>query len=96
MKSLFSQKDYRVTRVAEHPKVKLYTSLKAKYSCAIGGVMVDGMTAGQLADALFEKYKIHVVGVNWENIHTVRITPHVYTTIADLDKLVGAIKTIAG
>jgi len=89
-------KNYWATRVIEHPKVKLQTSLKAKYSCAIGGVMVDGMTAGQLADALFEKYKIHVVGVNWENIHTVRITPHVYTTIADLDKLVGAIKTIAG
>ena len=89
-------KNYWATRVKDIPKVKLQTSLNAKYSCAICGVSVDGMTPGALADALFEKYKIHVVGVNWENIHTVRITPHVYTTIADLDKLVGAIKTIAG
>jgi selenocysteine lyase/cysteine desulfurase len=88
-------KNYWATRVQDIPKVKLQTSLKAKYSCAICGVSVDGMTPGALADALFDKYKIHVVGVSWENINTVRVTPHVYTTLADLDKLVGAIQTIA-
>jgi selenocysteine lyase/cysteine desulfurase len=82
-------KNYWATRVQDVPKVKLH------YSCAICGVSVDGMTPGALADALFDKYKIHVVGVNWENIHCVRVTPHVYTTIADLDKLVGAIQTTA-
>jgi selenocysteine lyase/cysteine desulfurase len=88
-------KDYWATRVQGIPKVTLQTSLKAKYSCAICGVSVDGMTPGALAEALFDKYKIHVVGVSWENIKTVRVTPHVYTTIADLDKLVGAIQAIA-
>jgi len=45
--------------------------------------------------ALFDKYKIHTVGIVWENISCVRITPHVYTPLADLDKLVGAIGEIA-
>ena len=54
-----------------------------------------GVKPSALADALFDKYKIHVVGVSWENINTVRVTPHVYTTLADLDKLVGAIQAIA-
>jgi selenocysteine lyase/cysteine desulfurase len=53
------------------------------------------MTPGQLDGALFEKYKIHTVGINWENISCVRITPHVYTTLNDLDKLVKAIGEIA-
>jgi selenocysteine lyase/cysteine desulfurase len=35
------------------------------------------------------------VGIVWENISCVRITPHVYTTLPDLDKLVRAIKTLA-
>jgi selenocysteine lyase/cysteine desulfurase len=44
---------------------------------------------------LFSNYKIHTVGIVWENISCVRITPHVYTRIQDLDKLVMAIDTIA-
>jgi len=35
------------------------------------------------------------VGIVWENISCVRVTPHVYTPLADLDKLVRAIETIA-
>ena len=49
------------------------------------------MTPAQLASALFDKYKIHTVGIVWENISCVRVTPHVYTTIPDLDKMVRAI-----
>jgi selenocysteine lyase/cysteine desulfurase len=88
-------KNYWASRVQHIPKVKLHTSLKPEYSCAICGVTVDGMTPGELDSALFTKYKIHTVGIVWENISCVRITPHVYTTINDLDKLVKAIGEIA-
>ena len=44
-----------------------------------------------LNDFLFAKYKIHAVNIEWENIKCVRITPHVYTSLADLDKLVAAL-----
>ncbi len=89
-------KDYWATRVQSIPKVKLHTSLDARYSCAICGVSIDGMTPSELENALFNQYKIHTVGIVWEKISCVRVTPHVYTTIADLDKLVRAIGEIAG
>jgi len=88
-------KYYWASRVRETAKVKLHTSLDPSYSCAICGVSIDGMTPAQLEVALFDQYKIHSVGIVWENISCVRVTPHVYTTLADLDKLVGAIQTIA-
>jgi selenocysteine lyase/cysteine desulfurase len=88
-------KNYWASRVQSIPKVRLHTSLNPKYSCAICGVSIDGMTPGQVSSALFDKYKIHTVGIVWENISCVRITPHVYTPVADLDKLVGAIGEIA-
>ena len=88
-------KNYWASRVQQIPKVKLHTSLNLNYSCAICGVSIDGMTPGQLAGALFDKYKIHTVGIVWENISCVRVTPHVYTPIPDLDKLVTAIGEIA-
>ena len=88
-------KNYWATRVQSIPKVKLHTSLNPEYSCAICGVFIDGMTPGQVSGALFDKYKIHTVGIVWENISCVRVTPHVYTTLTDLDKLVGAIGEIS-
>jgi len=88
-------KDYWAKKVQQIPKVKLHTSLNPKYSCAICGVTIDGMTPGELDSALFNQYKIHTVGINWENISCVRVTPHVYTTLHDLDKLVRAIVEIA-
>jgi selenocysteine lyase/cysteine desulfurase len=88
-------KNYWASRVQNIPKVKIHTSFKDEYACAICGVSVDGMTPGELDSALFGNYKIHTVGIVWENISCVRITPHVYTRIQDLDKLVMAIDTIA-
>src|SRR5450432_1227326 len=74
-------KNYWMTRVKDLPKVKLNTSLDPKWGCAIGNVGVEGKKPGELDSFLFDKYKIHTVGIVWENISGVRITPNVYTTI---------------
>jgi selenocysteine lyase/cysteine desulfurase len=88
-------KNYWATKVKDIPRVKLHTSLKPQFSCAICGVSIDGMTPGELDTALFNQYKIHTVGIVWENVSCVRVTPHVYTRLADLDKLTHAIEKIA-
>jgi selenocysteine lyase/cysteine desulfurase len=88
-------KNYWASRVQNIPKVKIHTSFKDEYACAICGVSINGMTPGELDSALFTNYKIHTVGIVWENISCVRITPHVYTRIQELDKLVMGIEAIA-
>jgi len=92
---LFYLKNYWMTAVKDIPKVKLHTSLKPGYGCAIGVVSIDGKTPLELDNYLFNEYKIHTTNVNWENIHGVRITPNVYTTTKDLDKLITAIGEFA-
>ena len=89
-------KKYWALKVKDLPGVKLSTSLNPKYSCAICGVSIDGINPIDLSNELFDKYKIHTVGIVWENVSCVRVTPHVYTTLPDLDKLVNAITEIAG
>lgn len=88
-------KNYWASKVVDIPKVKIHTSFKPEYACAICGVSIDGMTPGELDSALFNTYKIHTVGIVWENVSCVRVTPHVYTRLQDLDKLVMAIGEIA-
>jgi selenocysteine lyase/cysteine desulfurase len=75
--------------------VKIHTSLNPAFSCAICGVSIDGMSVSELDSQLYNKYKIHTVGIVWENINCVRVTPHVYTREKDLDKLIVAIETLA-
>jgi len=89
-------KNYWAEKVKSIPKVKIHTSFQAKYSCAICGVSIDGMTPAALEAELFNKYKIHSVGIVWDNVSCVRITPHVYTRLQDLDKFAKALTEIAG
>lgn len=84
-------KNYWMSRVKDIPKVKLNTSMKPGFGCAIGSVLVEGKTPGDLTNFLMNKYKIHAVGIEWENIKGVRITPNVYTSTKNLDTLVDAI-----
>ena len=61
----------------------------------IGVVGIEGKTAADLDNFLFAEHKIHVTGINWESVHGVRVTPNVYTTTKDLDRLVTAIGEFA-
>ncbi|CAG4999447.1 Isopenicillin N epimerase [Dyadobacter sp. CECT 9275] len=88
-------KNYWAEQVINIPKVKIRTSLKAAYSCAICGVSIDGISPAKLERALFNQYKIHTVPIEYENVSCVRVTPHVYTSLQELDKLVRAIREIA-
>ncbi len=88
-------KNYWMSRVKDIPNVKLGTSMKPGFGCAIGLVAVEGRKTVELDTHLFEKYKLHAVGIEWENIKGVRITPNVYTTTKNLDVLVEAISTFA-
>jgi selenocysteine lyase/cysteine desulfurase len=81
--------------VKDIPKVKLHTSFDPKWGCAIGNVSVEGKKVGDLDSFLFDKYRVHTVGIEWENIHGVRVTPNVYTTIKNLDVLVEGITAFA-
>ena len=89
-------KNYWAEKASEIKGVKIHTSLKDEYSCAICGVSVEGLTASDLEQKLFNDHKIHTVPINWENVNCVRVTPHVYTRKKDLDVFVKALQNIAG
>ena len=94
-KRLHYLKNYWMQRVKDIPGVKLNTSMHPKWGCAIGNVGMEGKKAGEFDAFLLDKYKIHVVGIEWENIHGIRVTPNVYTTIKNLDLLIEGIAAFA-
>lgn len=85
-------KNYWAEQVREFPGISVGTSLHPDWACAIGLLQIEGHDPVDVAGWLFRNYKIHSVGIKWENINGVRITPNVYTTTKDLDVLVDAVK----
>ena len=94
-KRLHYLKNYWMEKVRNIPKVKLNTSLHPKWGCAIGNMGIEGKKPGELDSFLLDKYKVHTVAISWENIHGIRVTPNVYTTIANLDVLIEGISAFA-
>jgi selenocysteine lyase/cysteine desulfurase len=94
-KRLHYLKNYWMEKVKDIPKVKLQTSLDPKWGCAIGNVAIEGRKPSELDSFLFDNYRIHTVGIEWENIKGVRVTPNVYTTTDNLDLLVEGITKFA-
>jgi selenocysteine lyase/cysteine desulfurase len=41
---------------------------------------------------LFAKFKIHTSPTKWEKLDGVRVTPHVYTSLRDLDRLLDGVQ----
>ena len=78
-------KNYWSEEAKNWPKIKINTPQNA--SCALAHVSVEGKTAAEVENFLFSKYKIHTSPIQWEALNGVRITPHVYTTLKDLDRL---------
>lgn len=89
-------KNYWVDQVKHHPAVSFNQPKSNHLSCAIASLAIAGKKPEEVSSELFSKYKIHTVAINWENIHGVRVTPNVYTSRKDLDKLAQAVLAIAG
>jgi selenocysteine lyase/cysteine desulfurase len=87
--------NYWTTRVRGTPNIVLNTPTDPRRSCAIANVGVGTMRPKDLAQALLQEYKVWTVAIDTANVHGVRITPHLFTTTAELDTLVRALRELA-
>lgn len=94
-KRLHFLKNYWMEQVKDLPGIRFFTPLEYEWGCAIGTFGFDGMSSAKISQALFDRWKIHTTNITWEKIDGARVTPNVYTTPEELDKLVVAIKTLA-
>lgn len=72
-------------RLKDLPGVRMFTSLDPAQSCGIGVVGIQGMDHGKLIGHLFTRHRIIVTGIDYDNVHGIRVTPNVYTTLQEID-----------
>jgi len=88
-------KEYWTSAVKDHPKIQIKTDTHPSRSCALCVVNVEGKKVSELTEILQTTYKIHVTGIDYYNVQGIRVTPHVYTVKADLDRFILALTSIA-
>lgn len=76
---------YWINELVKIPRIKILTPDESDFSCGLGLFAIEGAKPEDISNWLFEKKKIFTVAINWENIHGVRVTPHIYTRPTDLD-----------
>ena len=86
---------YWVKQVRGQPRIVLNTPADPRRSCAIANVGIHGIPPLDLARLLMEKHKVWTVGYDSVGVHGIRVTPQVYTSVAELDTFVRALKTLS-
>jgi selenocysteine lyase/cysteine desulfurase len=86
---------YWTARVRSLPRIIRNTPDDPARSGAIANVGVRGLTPAELARALFERHRIWTVAIDGAGVHGVRVTPHLFTSTAELDRLVAALTELA-
>ena len=86
---------YWSDQVRAVPRIILNTPRAPERSGAIANVGVKGITPGDLARRLMEQYRIFTVAIDGAGVHGVRVTPQLFTTTAELDQFVKALKEMA-
>jgi len=83
---------YWLNEALKNPKIKSLTP--DRLSGALATIQVEGWEPQKLADHLLEKYRLFVAAIDWAGLKGIRITPHVYTTFAELDRLIEALRAV--
>ena len=87
--------NYYINQLRNIPNIVINTPTDPQRSCAIANVGVNHIKPAELAKLLLEKYKIYTVAIDYANVHGVRLTPHVFISLTELDTLVKAFKELA-
>ena len=90
----FLQK-YWSDQVQDFPGITVNTPKETERCCGIGNVWIEKMSPADMGKVLFEKYKIYTAPIDGAGVKGVRVCPNVFTTTAELDQLVKALKEMA-
>jgi selenocysteine lyase/cysteine desulfurase len=89
--------EYWTRQMREWKGITINTPVESYRACAIANVAVDRLAPADLAQALLDQYKIWTVAIDapQAGVRGVRVTPNLFTTTAELDTLVKALKALA-
>ncbi|MEO1096266.1 MAG: aminotransferase class V-fold PLP-dependent enzyme [Bacteroidota bacterium] len=87
-------KEYWSQRAKNIDRVSITTPLDAQQSCALASFKVEGVTAKDVVKKLDDKFRVFTVIRKLHDDTVVRVTPNLYNSTDDLDRLLEGIEAI--
>ncbi len=88
-------KNYALDRLEEIKKVDTHTVRDREFSAGLGMFSIEGMKPAEVQEKLFNDYCIYTVGFEYGGLAGVRISPNIYHSLKELDRLIEAVAEIA-
>lgn len=85
-------------RLANDKRVKFFTRMEPEHGCAFATFAIEGIDPAKLAEHLWAKHNIFVVAIDYpekkSTVRGIRVSPHVYTTLEEVDLFSRAIENV--
>lgn len=81
-------------RLESLPGVRILTPYDPAQSCGLASIAIEGMEPGKVVSHLWDKHRIISTPINHAEFKCVRITPNVYTTLAEIDRFGDAMEDL--
>lgn len=85
-------------RLVGEKRVKFFTRLEPEHGGAFTTFSIEGIDPAKLAEHLWAKHKIFVVAIDYpekkSTVRGIRVSPHVYTTLEEIDLFSRAIESV--
>lgn len=87
-------RNYWVDRLKSHKRVLINTNLSPEHSCGLANMGIYGIDPSALMGHLWAKHKIVVTDIRHADVVGIRVTPNVFTTLAELDLFCDAVERV--
>lgn len=87
-------RDRWAKRLLQYDRVRLHTSLKPEFSCGIATVQIEGIDPVDLTSYLWKKHRIIVTSIKHKEFEGIRVTPHVYSTLEEIDRFTDVMEQV--
>lgn len=87
--------NYWATKAEKIDRVSVTTPLEPARSCALASFKIDGISAKETVKNLFDQFKVFTVIRQLEDEQVVRVTPNLYNSTKDLDRLLEGLEELS-
>ena len=81
-------------RLEPLPHVRILTPYDPAQSCGLASISIEGMVPGKVVSHLWDRHRIIVTPIDHPEFKCVRVTPNVYTTLAEIDRFGDAMEDL--
>lgn len=85
-------RDYWLDALLPYDRIRLHTHRPA--ACALATIGVEGVDPLALRDHLWERHRIRVRPIRHAAVEGIRVSPGLYTTLAELDRFVEVMESV--